>query len=237
LQGEETKNYVGATKAALSLVYTFGRTKQPAPKTFVPPPPVRDTIILQPQPQRDTIYIASVPTVVEYRQERGEASIQFPVNQSTLHPEMGQNRSELMKIARSMEAVRRDPSAIIQGITIKAFSSPEGDSARNEALARQRAENLRNYMVETFQLPDTLFNIIDGGENWEGLRQAIAISPDLTRAEREDLSKILLTPDIAERKARLRAYGGGEIYTRLLREVYPLLRVSEYTITYTIPLK
>jgi outer membrane protein OmpA-like peptidoglycan-associated protein len=237
LIGQETKDYFGVTKAAVALVYTFGRTKQPAPEPvaeyIVLPPPVRDTVIVQPV-ERDTVYVATTSSLIETRQETGRATIQFPVNQSTLHPEMGQNRSELMKIAQSMEVVRRDPSSTIQRIDIKAFSSPEGDSGHNEVLACQRAETLRDYMVETFQLPDTLFNIIDGGENWEGLRQAIAISPDLTGVEREELIQILLTLDVAERKARLRAYRGGEIYTRLLREVYPLLRVSEYTIIYTV---
>jgi outer membrane protein OmpA-like peptidoglycan-associated protein len=229
-----TKNYFGVTKAALSLVHTFGKKKQATTEIdySVPalPAPVYE------QPQVDTIYVVPTPTV-EYRSEMGRASVWFPVNRSDLNPDVMQNRSELTKIARSMEIVRSDPSSEIQHIEITAYSSPEGNEPHNKELAHHRAETLRDYMCSNFGLDSSLFEIIDGGENWESLRTVIAASEELTTAQRVDLERIIATADIAKRKELLKSYQGGRIYQWLLKTIYPLLRTAEYEIEYSIEIK
>jgi outer membrane protein OmpA-like peptidoglycan-associated protein len=241
LVGQDTKNYFGVTKAAVSLVYTIGK-KQKSPEPVYYEPVVQSQSQsqsqsqFQPQPKIDTVYVTTPPTI-EYRKEEGRAGVWFPVNRATLNPSVLQNRVELVKIARSMEIVRADPSSRINSITITAFSSPEGDMGHNQELALQRAETLRDYMCETYGLADSLFTLCDGGENWDGLGRVIASSDNLTEAERSDLGRIIALADVTERKALLKTYQGGKIYQWLLTEVYPMLRVAEYSIEYTVKVK
>ncbi|MDR0895956.1 MAG: DUF3575 domain-containing protein [Prevotellaceae bacterium] len=238
LVASEHKHYLGVTKAAVSLIYNIGKkTKvsapQPEPIVDLLPymPPRTDTVRVV---QTDTVYVAPTP-VVRYRQETGRAYVLFPVNRSVLNPDHGQNRMELATIGRSMQAIRQHADAEIKSIHIESFASPEGDAEHNALLAEQRAAALRDYMVETHALSPALFTTCSGGENWEGLREAIAATQQLTHAEKRDLEQILAIGDVAQRKAQLKAYKRGTVYTRLLKEIYPSLRISTYRIDYTLP--
>jgi outer membrane protein OmpA-like peptidoglycan-associated protein len=231
----DTRNYFGVTKAALSFIYTFGKKKKTQEWDYSEPalPSVTEVTIVQPEPVVDTVYVEPVPTR-QYRSEMGRASVWFPVNEASLNPQMMQNRSELIKIARSIDIVRQDPSAKIERIEIAAYSSPEGDSPHNYELSRQRAETLCRYMAETFGLPDSLFIVSDGGENWKLLRAAITANEELTAAERDNLARILDVEDIVERKELLKSYNDGRTYQWLLHRIYPSLRVAEYEIVYSV---
>ncbi|MDR0939629.1 MAG: OmpA family protein [Mediterranea sp.] len=166
----------------------------------------------------------------------GRACVWFPVNKSTLHPDMENNRSELLKIGQSMKTVRSHPASEIKKIQIDAYASPEGDETRNRELSLRRAEALKGYMKEAYQLPDSLFAVSARGENWEGLAEAIRLDESLTDTRRAELLRIVEADDeVATRKARLKSHQGGQSYQWLLREVFPLLRVSEYRIDYTLP--
>jgi outer membrane protein OmpA-like peptidoglycan-associated protein len=249
---QDTYNYIGVTKAALSLVYTFGKKKK-TPEfdykvvgfnykepeldyiTLTLPSAIEVTFV-KPEPVVDTVYVELAPTR-RHLSEVGRASVWFPVNKASLDTEMMQNRLELIKISGSMDIVRQDPSAKIERIKITAYSSPEGDGPHNYELSRQRAETLCRYMAETFGLPEDLFIVSDGGENWELLRAAIAINHELTATERADLARILDVEDIVKRKQLLKSYNGGRTYQWLLREIYPSLRVAEYEIEYSVEIK
>jgi outer membrane protein OmpA-like peptidoglycan-associated protein len=235
---QDTYNYIGVTKAALSLIYTFGKMKRAPEYDYTVPtvPPAPEVVIVQPEPVVDTVYVERAPTR-QHISEVGRASVWFPVNKASLDTEMIQNRLELIKISGSMDFVRQDPSAEIERIEITAYSSPEGDGPHNEELSRQRAETVCRYMAETFGLPDSLFVVSDGGENWELLRAAIAINRELTAAERADLARILDVEDVVKRKQLLKSYNGGRTYQWLLRNIYPSLRVAEYKIEYTVEIK
>jgi outer membrane protein OmpA-like peptidoglycan-associated protein len=239
------RNYFGPTKAALSLVYTIGRKQPkavlppvylPAPETMdVLPPTVAkrvDTVAVV--VKRDTVFVQP-PKEPVYRQESGSAYVQFPVNSARLLAAYGQNELELRKIEQSVHKVRQTPGAEIKRIVIEAYSSPEGNERQNIALAEKRAEALKQYMIETYALDPTLFESCSGGENWKGLADAILFSRALTDEEKEDLAIILEMEDTATRKTQLKAYKRGTVYARLLRTVYPTLRMSAYRIDYIAP--
>jgi outer membrane protein OmpA-like peptidoglycan-associated protein len=232
------KHYLGVTKAAVSLIYNIGkrpkaRTQMPGQVTDIMPylPPRTDTVRVM---RTDTLYIAPAPEV-HYRQEIGRAYVLFPVDRSVLNPDYAQNRIELQTIERSMQTIRRHADAEIKAIRIESFASPEGGTKRNDQLAEQRAAALRDYMMETYALPAQLFTTCAGSENWKGLREAIATTGLLTDSEKQDLDKLLDIEDTEQRKARIKAYKQGTVYERLLKNIYPSLRISTYQIDYTIP--
>jgi hypothetical protein len=133
-----------------------------------------------------------------------------------------------------MQRIRQLKPVAISQITIESYASPEGDAVHNDTLSCRRAEALQRYMTETYGLNDVEFTVRSGGENWKGLAEAIDVSTDLDSRAKEELRRIIAMEEVTERKAALRRHDGGRTYTWLLREVYPMLRVSSYRIDYTV---
>lgn len=233
-----SRNYFGVTKAAVSLVYTFGKSVRRHVSERVPLNDIHtwntDTaVVQQPVTKIDTVFLPS--RAVTYRYENGSARIFFPVNQSGLNPDIGNNRSELAQIAASLQKIRTVQGAEIRQITIGAYSSPEGEEIHNAVLAEKRADALKSYLAETCDVPVELITVNAKGENWNSLATAISETDHLTDKDKDELLRILRTENPAERKQKLKIYRGGEVYKWLLREVYPALRVCEYQIGYSIP--
>jgi outer membrane protein OmpA-like peptidoglycan-associated protein len=222
----DTKNYWGPTKVGLSLTYTLGQSAKK--QTY----PVIETIEVI-RLRTDTVFVSPQKEEIQYRHESGEAVILFPLDQSVLLPGLEQNAVELAKIKHSVDAVRGIPNVKIDKIFIEAFASPEGDLQHNISLSERRSAALRDYMVSTYGLDEKCFTVRSKGENWKGLRSAVTTSA-LTEKEKKDVLKILDIQDLATRKTLLKNLDNGRIYSYLLKEIYPQLRVSEYRIEYTI---
>ncbi|GHV56622.1 hypothetical protein FACS1894182_03540 [Bacteroidia bacterium] len=223
--GSYDKNYWGITKVGLSLIYTIGRTEK---KQIVTEP------IYIFKPVQDTVFV--IPPKEQYQCETGEACILYPLDQYVLLPDLERNPEELAKIRHSMHIVQKNPEVKIKRILIEAFASPEGELQHNITLSEKRATALRDYMVTTYGLDANCFTIRSKGENWEGLRSAVSMSR-LTDTEKADVLRIIDIQDLATRKSLLKAYKDGTVYSCLLRDIYPNLRISEYRIDYTIPVR
>jgi outer membrane protein OmpA-like peptidoglycan-associated protein len=223
---QETKNLWMPTKVGLSLTYTLGQTAKKSVETIR---------IIEPviQIRTDTVFISSKKEKIHYKHESGEAVILFPIDQSVLLPYWKQNPAELAKIQHSLDTVRAIPNVRIDHIFIEAYASPEGDLQHNIHLSEQRAAALKDYMAATYGLDEKCFTVRSKGENWKGLRDAISTSI-LTKKEQQEVLKILDIQDLATRKSLLKKYGDGRVYSYLLREIYPQLRISEYRIEYTL---
>jgi outer membrane protein OmpA-like peptidoglycan-associated protein len=222
--GTERKHYLGVTRAVVALAYTFGRKSRPSEvvQRVVDIQPIRPTRI-------DTLRVVEERVVVR-RHESGSACVLFPVNSAVLDVQVAQNRAELYKIEQSMRRIRRLEPVVISQISIESYASPEGDAVHNDTLACRRAEALQRYMTERYGLEGVTFAVSSGGENWSGLARAVDTATDLSAPVKAELRRIIDLADVAERKAALRRHSA---YGWLLREVYPLLRVSSYRIDYT----
>ena len=177
-------------------------------------------------------FMAPAVEAVKMRQESGRAYLDFPVNRTVIYPEYRRNKEELAKIRHTIEVVRNDTNTHITHIGIHGYASPEGSWANNRRLASGRAEALKQYVCEQYQFADTLFTVASTPEDWEGLKVWVEQS-DL-RQKAEVLAVIASSADEDAKNTRLQQLGSGEIYARLLQEVYPALRHSDYTVHYTV---
>ncbi len=205
----DKKSYWGPTKVGISLIYTIGRkTKKTSTTEFVYTPPVEVETVqpapaVTPQvsaPEKDTVTVQPVQHQMKSHQEVGNAYIVFPVNQYIMLPSFKHNSEELAQIQRSVNAVRSIQGVIIEKITIESYASPEGGLNHNIELSTKRAIALKNYMVATCGLKASSFVVRSRGENWEGLREAIANISLLTEKEKSDVYHILDIQDLAARK-------------------------------------
>lgn len=177
-------------------------------------------------------YITPKVELVKKRIAEGKAYIDFPVNEIVIHPTYRKNPTELMVIRKTIDRVIIDSTTTITSITIHGYASPEGSYKNNTRLAKGRSEALRKYLRELYYLSDTIFTVESTPEDWEGLRGYVTGSD---MADKEVMLSIIdssLAPDSKDKK--LKDINGGKPYAFLLKEVYPSLRHSDYTVSYTV---
>ena len=177
-------------------------------------------------------YVTPTAEAVKTRQLKGRAYIDFPVNMTDLYPEYRNNPVELQKIIATIDSVRNDEDVTINEITIKGYASPESPWDNNTRLAKGRTATLKSYVENLYNFDRNLIKTDYWPEDWDGLREFVAKSG--LEHKNEILSLIddnTIEPDPKEALIKKRY---PEEYDFLLKNVYPGLRHSDYTILYTI---
>ena len=88
------------------------------------------------------------------------------------------------------------------------------------------------HLRRTYHLDGIRINTSSVPENWEGLRNwLLEYKPSYMQRVIDIIDN---TPNPDARDAKIRAIDGGLIYNALVRQVYPLLRVVNYTVVYDI---
>lgn len=166
------------------------------------------------------------------RSAKGSAYIDFPVNQTVITPTYRRNPEELAKIRSTIDVVANDPDSRITSVKIVGFASPEGSYANNERLAKGRSAALADYVRGLYSFDRNVMHTDWVAENWTGLRDYVAHSslPDTT-AILEIIDNTDLAPDAREWRLKSRY---PQEYSFLLKDVYPGLRRSDYTVDYVV---
>lgn len=179
--------------------------------------------------------ILEVPkaNVIKEREASGRANVEFQVNRTVLLPDFRNNAKELAEVARTIESVKDDPDITITGIYVKGFASPEGSFTNNTRLAKGRTQALCDWIENRYSLPHDLIHPDYESEDWAGLIAALEADPEFP--ERDGLLNIArdtsLSPDARDNKMK-RTYP--QAYLRMLNEIYPSLRHTDYKVEYTI---
>lgn len=161
----------------------------------------------------------------------GRAYVNFPVNRTEIYPGYMNNTVELKKITNSVDSVRDNPDATIQGITLTGYASPEGPYANNVRLAKGRTEAVRDYVSRLYDFPGAVYHSSSVPEDWAGLREAVVKS---TLDNREAIITFIDSDySIEKRNDRLRQLFPTD-YAWLLKNIYPGLRHTDYLIKYTV---
>ena len=169
---------------------------------------------------------------VKNRKKQEQAFLDFKVSSSVLLPTFRRNTEELGKIQANVCGLQDNPDIMINHLYIEGYASPEGRTASNTMLAGNRAQALSDYIVTKGCLPQRKITVNNGGEDWDGLKGLLEVS-DLPNKEK--LTELITdTPDVEQRKLRLRTLAGAKTYNQMLTELYPRLRRVDYRIDYTV---
>jgi len=169
---------------------------------------------------------------VKVREEKGSAFINFVVNKWDILPDYMNNPTELQKIHNSVNIVRNDSNVTISKMVIEGYASPEGSNSHNLFLSEKRTEALNQYLKRIGTVKGIRMEARGKGENWEGFLKRLR--SDRSIPQREKLLSIAnanIDPDVKERRMRSEA---GQGYTYVLRNIFPSLRCSNYTVVYTV---
>lgn len=164
----------------------------------------------------------------------GRAFVNFVVNKTNLDPNYMINKQEIKKILNSIDIVKEDPDAIITNVHIKGFASPEGPYDNNVRLAKGRTETLAKYVNDLYKFEKGIMTTSYDPEDWAGLRNYITDSMNFNIKNRQEILTVIDGPlgfDAKDQALRTRF---PEDYQVILKQIYPWLRHSDYTVKYSI---
>lgn len=167
---------------------------------------------------------------VPLRKMKGSLYVHFPVGKSTLRYDYMQNGATLDKIIDIMNRIKADSTSEVVKVVIIGQASPEGPVALNNKLGINRAKALKAYINKRVQMPESIYETVNGGEAWADLRDVVAES-DLPQRDRL-LDIIDNNPDPNRRELLLRRLDGGRPYRHLKQEVFSSQRNSGYIRVY-----
>lgn len=271
--GKNDKPFV-MPKAGLSLVYQFGKKKKelPEPEPVVEPEPER-VIEVQKPPFRPTTtavfertgvagQLAETHDVLQHiskyrpydetrilRKEKGALYVHFPLDKTTLLHDFRDNAATLDQIIDITRLIMADTTSAVKCIQVIGLASIEGNQPHNKQLAGGRALALQRYVQKELNLPDSLFETVNGGEAWSEFRDQIndlvdngqkttdngakATGDAPSREALQELLTIIDTEsDLDRREQRIKRLNGGRTYQWLKKNVLADQRNSGYVRIY-----
>ena len=156
------------------------------------------------------------------------AFIDYPAGSTTLNPKYGNNRAELEKLNDRLRPLLASPKRM--RIELTGYASPDGSTKENEQLAGNRTIQFKNYLLKQYKLSnDGIVSVDWGGEDWEGLRSAVAASGKAYTAKVLAILDGTTSPD--QRRKQLRDLEKGTVYKDMEKTFFARLRRIELTVT------
>jgi len=176
-------------------------------------------------------YITPEPEPVKQRSESFKAYFNFKVGSHVLLPDYKNNALEFAKVDKVIREIKDDKNLTITDLGISGYASPEGMFENNMTLSRNRAYAFASYLEKTYGLKQEQVKVSWFGEDWEGLRKAVAATE--IQQDKERILEIIDKVDVmAGREAKLMNLSGGATYRMLVDQFFPPLRRNEYSVSY-----
>lgn len=159
--------------------------------------------------------------------------IYYVINQSVVRP--SEMKSEEMNTFRNNVAGYLGSRWYeIKGIEVSAFASPDGETSKNENLAKDRANSAIKAMIEEFKKINKdknnklgkekeQYKIITTREDWEGFKELVQQS---NLADKDIIIRVLsMYPDADQRRKEIKNLS--KTYVELADKILPKLRRAE----------
>lgn len=183
------------------------------------------------QPQYRYAMLVPEGEETKRREESLTAQITFPVSQTSLNMNLGNNRTEIKRIDDKLTELTRNKNLTVDALSIAGYASPEGSEDLNNRLAQGRVDRVAQYIVSKSPRLKGHYTSSAMGADWDGLREAIAAS---SLDHKEQILEILQKGPVSERTAALRAIDDGQTYAQLLQTYYPPLRRTVISFSFVV---
>lgn len=168
----------------------------------------------------------------EYRKDTLSCRVIFPLDRHDLQQSFADNSQELDRLEKFIQESLSGKEGELRNVHMKGYASPEGELDYNKALADRRTLTLSEYIARKY--PElkraSVYQEAGVGEDWEGLKQAVAAS---SLPEKDEILAIIgrFQTD-TEREEAIRQLDGGKTYDKLLKEFYPELRRTTFSLIF-----
>lgn len=174
-----------------------------------------------------------IPEVeIKARNDRHTATFNYIVDRYELLRDYKFNAEEFARVDKVISEIKDDKDIQITEFSIVGYASPESGFEHNRILSANRANSFANYLVTKFGIARSKFTVQGLGEDWQGLRKAVAESSLFDKQAILEIIDRVPDPDL--RDIDLKRLSNGETYRTLLNNYYPRLRRTEYTIAYVV---
>ena len=146
-------------------------------------PPFRPALALVPdntgkagELQRDNPVLQHISQYKPYDGviRRGALFVHFPLDKHVLRHDFRDNAATLDRIIDITRAIMADTTSAVKVIQIVGLASIDGPRRHNIELAGNRVRALKDYIQRRVATPDSLYEVVNGGEGWRELRAQIA---------------------------------------------------------------
>lgn len=190
------------------------------------------------QLQQDNSVIAHISEYKPYdntrilRKEKGALYVHFDLGKSQLSTDYRENRQTLDRIVEITRQIMADSTSSVKTIQIVGLASIEGTPVKNEQLSVNRAVALQRYIQQQVAVPDSLFEIVGGGEAWveflDQLNDAVEAGDPANAQLSQVIDIIREEPDAMARERRIKLLNKGRTWSYLKQHVLTDQRNSGY---------
>ena len=166
--------------------------------------------------------------------DKGALFVYFPVGKSSINHDYRGNAEVLDRIVNVTRQIMADTTSTVCRIQIVGMASVDGAVSRNERLASARANALKQYIQERVEMPDSFFEVANGGEAWADIRSQICelmentTNADTIKALQRAVRIIDTEKDLNYREVLLKRLAGGRTYAYIKNHLLPDQRNSGY---------
>lgn len=163
--------------------------------------------------------------------EQEEAQIIFfKWDKAEIDSEYLDNEKVLRHVIDVTRQIYNDSEAEIVRIVLLGLSSPEGRYTYNVKLAGLRCEAMKQHILNHISLPDSCFELVNGGEGWDELRYQVENSE---MSDKKDILCIIDdVPILKGREVHLMKLNQGISYRYMKKHFFPKLRRAGYIKVY-----
>lgn len=208
---------------------------------------VREQIVAQVRVDAETVYrqmieffqlpeksdTASVPEeIIRSEVRRLDASLSFKPGSVELTASYGQNSKELAGLCNDLNALLADRNVTLQSVEVTGYSSPDGNTSKNEELATGRALRLCRYLGKEMRLPENIFVVRQSQEDWDGLKRAVSEARKPYAMRVMALLDSLSQPDT--RRKALGSLDKGKVWKDMENTLFAGLRRIQVNVVYQL---
>lgn len=208
---------------------------------------VRKQIVAQVQVDAETVYrqmieffrvpektdtVSVMEEIIRSEVRRLDTSLSFKPGSAELITSYGQNSKELARLCDDLNALLADGNITLQSIEVTGYSSPDGNTLKNEELATGRALRLCRYLGKEIRLPENAFIVRQSLEDWDGLKQAMIEARKPYAVRVMAILDSLSQPDA--RRKTLRGLDKGKIWKDMENTLFAGLRRIQVDLVYQV---
>lgn len=165
---------------------------------------------------------------------KDELEIVFKVSKIEIDSSVFNNEVTFGKILKAVDNIMQNPKYKFDKIQVAGYASPEGPPAFNTWLGENRAKALIDYIIKhrpEYDLTMEDFEIVNGEENWAGLRRVLTESD---MKEKDQVIAIIDDENLTgeQKKMRIEAMDHGWVWRSMIEKIYPHLRCARYLAVY-----
>ncbi len=150
--------------------------------------------------------------------------VRYVTGSSRLDPQYLDNAKSIQELMEIIDGVLADSSTHLESVQIVGYTSPDGGGSSRSRLGMERAIAMRDHIRRHHSLPDSLFEVANGGTNWSMLYSNIR---SIENGNADSLITVMKQePDPMKRESILKKYKGGILYRELTERIFPNHRMA-----------